>query len=612
MDPVPQLPFADWGFDRYGTTLYLPSQQTDSDYGEKVQRANEVYRQISGIELWSNVEWETRLRVILNYLLRIVPNTAAYKEHMQEHIIDIWDDKSVRNIMEELMKIASDEDLINEENRSEANSLLTYLSYAIYGFATQSNIDSRYRSNEATMAGNLSFVHASDVYMAWLFSNDNPLDLFSQRMDYLRVVIYGDVDVAILDGEGQLVKCQLADGTFSDTFQFNGTQLNKAPHAPDLFLDRSKNQSVVLLPKDAPYEIVLLSNVEQTVEVQAIQLEVGKTNGDYSKVHTVEMAAGDIDVLHSPVGSDVESDNRFSEAAGDTFNLADVSQGADTNLAVNLERVNVLRLSWRHMIIIAYTLPILALSLVALLVTWLAGGHRIRRKKRNGELPAEVRFDKLPSVCIVSIWTLFLVQELLYWLIPSYAFIRTMMKAVIGILILVLGLHGYRRMASKLSGSLLVALAFCSAADISINYSFFLGMFFYAIAQGILLISFYFHEKPERWQYIFWAGASVVSLLLLFIFGEQYSKSFFPLSLYIILLMALLSTSLTMPKKVRFGVILLTLGNILSFVNQVTTMTLYGHIVTLGIYYLCFLLLAFSTRFKPGRKLEQLPAPAQA
>ena len=139
MDPVPQIAFADWGFDRYGTTLYTPSQQTDSDYNIKAARANLVHEKNFGLKFFNNVEWDTKLRVILNYVLKIAPTSKIYKNHIQEYAVRMWEDKSLSNIMTCLMELAGDKELITDDNRTEANSMLTYIAYTIYGFASQTS-----------------------------------------------------------------------------------------------------------------------------------------------------------------------------------------------------------------------------------------------------------------------------------------------------------------------------------------------------------------------------------------------------------------------------------------------------------------------------------------
>ena len=294
MDPVPNVPFADWGYKRNGTTLFLPSIQTDSDYAEKLVRAKEVYQAESSLVHWDNVEWDTESRVIMNYLLKIAPNSKVYTEHVQEHVINIYETKQPIIMMRELFAMANDEELINSENRSEANSFLTYLAYTLFGYTTGNDLAAKYSNKEATLSGNLFHGHSPDVYLAWLFSTDDASELYSSKTKYMRVVINGDVDVAIL-GQGKyqgLVKMVRADGSEGDSIVFEGSTYSKTEHGPDIFMDRSKGQTIILLPKDQAYDIVVYSNRRQTVDVHAIALEVGKTNGNFNKMHYADLEAG--------------------------------------------------------------------------------------------------------------------------------------------------------------------------------------------------------------------------------------------------------------------------------------------------------------------------------
>ena len=188
MDPVPNIPFADWGYDRNGTTLFFPAQQTDSDYAEKRSKVAEVYYEEAGLEQWNNVESDTISRVVLNYLLKIVPTNITYKDHVQNHMINIYQSKEPLIIMRELMAMANDSELINDSNRSEANSFLTYIAYTVIGYTTGIDLVSKYSSKDVGFGGNLAHEHTWDVYLAWLFSTDDPSELYSNNMRYLRVM----------------------------------------------------------------------------------------------------------------------------------------------------------------------------------------------------------------------------------------------------------------------------------------------------------------------------------------------------------------------------------------------------------------------------------------
>ena len=151
----------------------------------------------------------------------------------------------------------------------------------------------------------------------------------------MRVVINGDVDVAIL-GQGKyrgLVKVVRADGSEGDSIVFGGSTYDKTEHGPDIFMDRSKGQTIILLPKDQAYDIVVYSNRRQTVDVHAIALEVGKTNGNFNKMHYADLEAGQYDVIRS-TGIDIDGEGYYDIETGDTFDAVDIVNGTSQELAI--------------------------------------------------------------------------------------------------------------------------------------------------------------------------------------------------------------------------------------------------------------------------------------
>lgn len=598
MDPVVQLPFGDWGYDRYGTTLYTPAQQTDSDYVIKAGWANVIHREAFGLDFFNNVEWDTRLRVILNYVMKIVPTSHIYRDHVQDIFIRILEDKTISNVMTCLMELAGDEELINDSNNSEANSLLTYLAYTAYGYITGSGIESRYRSENATAKGNLAREHTAEVYLAWVFSTDDPAQLYTDNSSYLRVVINGDVDVAIMSlGNDTLYKCLKSDGTFSDTFDFSVTR-TVASDAPDIFMEREHGEHIILLPKDRTYSIVIHSNKDQQIAIHAIALTVGRTNGNFSKVYYADMAEGEYDVVLSTESNDMDTAGDSDIVAGDTFDTVSISQDMASELAVTLEMVNTLNLSWRQIILLAYSLPILAINLLGFLVSCLIGLHRLKVKKKLGILDENARFNYGPSAGIFLAVTMFMLQELLYWLMPSFLKWRAFLKLAIGLVMIALATSGWRRQPSVLSRDIVAGMMVFMSADLLINFSFTGGMLVYAIAEVLMAYSFIRHERPEKWQWTLWVFSSIVCVYIIMrsqvATGELKSQ----MAAYSVILMALVASSLVMPKKIRYGTMLLAVANVLLFISEVAHRTLIMHVTSLGMFYLAMAFYALSTRYR--------------
>ncbi|MBQ9037784.1 MAG: hypothetical protein IJ115_10070 [Erysipelotrichaceae bacterium] len=600
MDPVPSVPFADWGYERFGTTFYLPSQQTDSNYNIKQSTASSVYYDLVGTYWWNNVELDTKLRVLLNYMLKISPTSAVYKQHLQDHLIDIWGNKTVTNIMNELMQVAGNKELINDNNKTEANSLLTYIAYSAFGFATKSDIESEYMNENATIVGNLAHEHTPEVYLSWLFSSEKGELLYSNQLDYLRLVIAGNVDVALfdMDEEDGLVKAVMGNGDYEYEFTYDGKTYVSPWYASAIFMYRNKNDTILLIPKDANYKVVISSNMDQTVTLHGIQLRVGRTNGSFSKLYKLNMKKGGFDVIYSPRDRDLNGDGYYGIVNGDTFDVSTISRGDSTSFAVELERNNFLNLSWREIVVIAFTAPTVIFALMALITTWLVGNHRLKRKKNAGQIRSNAVYDKIPSTCITLCVAMFVLQEMAYWLMPDYLEQRGLLKLGISLSAIYLCNRGFSKQPTSLSRSIFIAMIVCCLGDVTINYSFMLGVFIFGIAILILCHRFYLYEKPEKWQYIMFAISSI-GVMAYIIVNRQGSLSWtVAMSVYALALNALLILALTMPKRIRFGAICLTISNVLIFFNQIRGTSLVTHITSLAIDYVAIMCFAYSTRYK--------------
>ena len=625
MDPVPNLAFANWGYDRYGITLYTPAQQTDSTYYIQVKKANAIHRDNFGIDFFNNVEWDTRLRLILNYILAIVPTSAIYSERLQDKIIALWSDQRISNIMTCLMDIASDKVLINDENQSEANSLLTYVTYTILGYLFKSSINSKYTKSDATLLGNLAREHTPEVYLSWLFSSDKPANIYTENMHYLRLVINGDVDIALINmnpDEWGLIKFLKADGTVEETFEFSGSVYTKDERGftPDIFMERTKGETIILLPKDNDYSVYLKSNKDQTVQLHTLPLMVGYTNSKITKVYYGDMKAGDYEVVFSGNDNDLYVTNYFNVSVGDSFEAMDVTKGTSSEFAVALENANILNLSWRQIIILAYCLLIFVILLLIYGITVGIQKHRFKGKVKEGSLPATAKFNKRNYVLLFIATFLFCFQELLYWLMPEFMTSRSALKLAIGVILLYIGYQGYRKQPSALSKFIIISMILFTAADIAINYSFIVGIIIYGVGEGALSYQFIKYDKPEKWQIIMWVLLSVVAFLVVYLTKNMSFNMRVYIFLYSLILGGMLITSFTMPKKIRFGSIILLVANVLLFTNEIARPRLMIHVIALALYYITVSLFAFSTRYhdfprnmnkKPIENPEPVPVPAE-
>ena len=598
MDPVPSVPFADWGYERYGTTLMLPAQETDSDYAKKFEQAYMIYYKLVGIAFWNNVEMNTKLRVILNYLLKIFPTSEKYRDHMQQHMINMWSDRRISNVMNELMEVAGNTEIINDDNQKEANSLLTYLAYSAYNYATQSSLETKYTNQESTMTGNLAHEHTPEVYLAWLFSQDDPDKLYSNNIDYLRLVVTGNVTVGVINTEvDQLVKAVYYNGDFSQSFDYGEHSYSMETFDFAFFADRVGENTILLIPKDSNYKIVIVSEEDQEISVHGLKLTVGKTNGSFSKLYKLQMKKGDYQELFSYIGRDITGEGYYGIVDGDTIGISTMTKDA-TSFAVDLENRNIFNLTWRQIVILIFSIPTLIIGISAMLITWMAGKHKLKRKIAAGVVRSDARYDGVPSACINICMVLFAFQELAYWLMPTYLLQRSILKLGIGIITIMLAYRGLKHQDNSLNRTLFYALIIFTVADLFINYSFYTGMALNAAAILLLCYRFYRFEKPEKGQWMLWSISSAIFVLYTL---SKYMPEVETLVviIYGLIMALLLALSLTMPKKIRFASWALTLSNIIIFITKYSTTkeTLLLHILSLGFLYTATTLLASATKF---------------
>jgi len=87
-DIVPKLPPQEWGFERYGVDLPIVSPDTDLDSTEIMKRTAELNQEITGAPMIINPDLNYHLRCIIDYVLYLMPDSAAYTRLLQPVLVD--------------------------------------------------------------------------------------------------------------------------------------------------------------------------------------------------------------------------------------------------------------------------------------------------------------------------------------------------------------------------------------------------------------------------------------------------------------------------------------------------------------------------------------------
>lgn len=316
-DVVPKVPLADWGYERYGTDLFLVSPETDSDCSEIMRKAQELYLGLTGAEMVNNSEINYELRTLLDYMLTLMPDSATYAQYLQPVVVDIMTGSEgtkdvLRVLLEALQQYSTDDPVVGEELKA----MRDYLGSLIQTYAlrdTIQNLPGELWDPEAGLL-NLFNAHSPFEYLALMFASDDPDRIYSDNTEYIRLVVYADADISISSGD-RIVKEILADGT----------ELVDGEEVPYSFPDAqcSREKKVITLPADQSYQITVTSRagLPQTISYTGLLYSGNTVRAKADNLYSYLMNKGDTaDIQTSvdgkaiePTGSDHTDVSIFTE-----------------------------------------------------------------------------------------------------------------------------------------------------------------------------------------------------------------------------------------------------------------------------------------------------------
>lgn len=202
-DPVPSIPFQEWGYGKLGTTLHLPAQETTPDYMARREPVAEVYREITGAEYTNNPEANWFIQKLYQLIYDMVRTAGRYQEELEGVIQEAWVNRSsALQLLRALCGVLSQGDEINDMLMGEAPSADTLLSVFLYDLAME-KLGLRPSSwNDLKLMMQLFYEHCPEVYVAWMLSQDDPSELFVADTDYRRVFLDSSMEYELRDEDG--------------------------------------------------------------------------------------------------------------------------------------------------------------------------------------------------------------------------------------------------------------------------------------------------------------------------------------------------------------------------------------------------------------------------
>ena len=431
-DIVPKVPLADWGYRHYGKDLYLVSPEIDIDRNPVVDRAREIYRNLDGHEMVMNFELNYQLRVLCDYLLLLLPDSATYTEYLQPLVLDIMTSndgtgEALLILLEALQQYSE----IDTRHGAELKAMRDYLGTMIGIYYLQDGI-SKLPANQWTQEyGTLNLFndHFPTEYLSLLFASDNPTLVFSDNTEYERVVIYGKVDAKIYDGD-KLLKTVLS----------NGTQIGDGP-----YVESSSDKLIITLPADRSFRIEIQSKawLPQTVSYTGLLFSCNTVKAKGDDLYSYLMKHGETAVIRTSSDGKVIEDKSSDHT--------DVSEYVEAiyspTTAMRLENNDVVHLTISGLVNkILFIFVLLIVQGIASLVLTI-----IRRKK---QLKRNAVVALIWHCVIVAV---FAILELAMWyFVPVLTIAKFIPAALVYIVFVVYALTGYRSGKKSLKALLIL------------------------------------------------------------------------------------------------------------------------------------------------------------
>lgn len=571
MDPVTNVPFADWGYSRYGITYFTPTMETDSDFWEKRKKADEVYADITGISYWANPDMNSQLRVLIDCLLHICPDVETYHDHLQDELISLWEKHDFMSIMSRLLDIADNPILVTDENRLDANLFLNQIAYLLLDFSSSENSFRRFNEN-ASVGSNLIQTHTPELYVSWIFSVDDPAELYSDSTEYTLLYVSGDADVTI-SRDNEVLE-SLASGD-RDVSSYH-------------YLSVRDEKISVMVPRDHDYTISIRSNTDQEVNALEAGFQIGRHAPDETLNYTCDMKAGDVvNIEYMDSGRVVAPEGTFTTS----MEYQEETALSSKDLLLNIYSYQD-AFTWRDLVLLLLIAVILLITTVIFIITLLSMWIRHLYKRSCGYIPQDTRFRPLPILCFFLIQQVFLIKEFTTALYDPSPGVINAFKIVIGVLILIIAFYGYRRKNDRFHLLILFAVLLLTCADIMMTSSIVAGALLYIAAYVLLCVNFVKEDRPGVFRILIWLALSVTAVHFMMRIPVE-TKYFRVLEiLYIVAGAALVVTSFTHSSRSARGSLLLFAAGILMILNIMQGSPFLFHLISAVLHYTAVCILA--------------------
>ena len=494
MDVVPQIPFADWGYERFGVDLFTPAQETNSDYFPKAVAASAVNKAFKNESFRNNPEVNEQLHTVLDYLLDLMPTSADYAAILQQPIRSVILSQDTEFSLQMLAEALDNINTQVVDVEAKIDALIDYLQVITYTYlaGNERQVNDGSWNETDSVTGNMMLEHKPYTYLVWLFSTDDPRVLYSDEGVSLRALISGNVDLSVSDAQGEVLTLK-ADGTF-----VSHADVNNDTTRPDLFAMRMGSQSIVNLPKDQDYTITVTPLKDETIVYVGSVYRTGRIKREIESISSVKGTPGKPITLKSLAGTDAKG------LIGDHDYLVNPFAAISYTPAMmtRLESADVFHLTLGDISAVAVLL--IFLIMLALLLTIVLGIRRIIVHKRRNYAATLV-------MNVLLLLVLFLLEDMFDTLLPTIPAMAMTLRWLSVFIVILLCVKGLTRNRSFLRAPVLAFGILCAFMDVLLYYMPYMNHWFFYLGYGLLILCLLFVPYwRKRW--VHWSALGVLAV----------------------------------------------------------------------------------------------------
>ncbi len=395
-DPIPSVPLQTWGYERYGTDLYTPAQESDADYTVFAQSAIAVGSRLEGKGFRNNPEINYQLRLILESFGEFFPDSDAYAEKMQGLLAKAVVNHSDAHVFELLTEAFEGLKPEAAQDRAIIDTFVDYLGYIVgqHLRADQRQIEDGSWNPDETLAANIALEHLPVTYMRWLFAEQEPQKIFASSHLSRRISVIGTADITVLK-DGRAVTRIDKSGQMFYPLEEGSDGISRDP---GVFMMRNEKVTVVSLPNDAEYILKVDTDRRRTLTFYDLIISPEKLVTEAGKINLAVMSAGSYEFSIMP-GRELPSSPDRAAGSYTLLGSSDYEYSPTAVMSDELEATRHYFMSMRRIFRLVFNVVAgLVLYLLACLITHLVHQHKMRK----GHPPFSKWFVIMPYLTTIA------------------------------------------------------------------------------------------------------------------------------------------------------------------------------------------------------------------